>query len=65
MNDLEQTKQDYLKAKDILYHVSNADDRDISTCILRRVWDVESLEKLRELVNLWEDQGIHLTIQKN
>ena len=65
MSDLEQIKKDYLKAKIIIHQISDADDHSMEAQIRRMVWDTESLEKLRQLVDDWNDHGIHLIVTKN
>ena len=65
MNNLEEIKKEYMRYKAILTKIADGDDYSMEAILLRQVWDIESLNKMRTYVSNWEDQGIHLTIQKN
>ena len=61
---MRELQQQYLRGKEILESVANADDHSIKTQLLRLVWETESLERLREMVSSFEDAGIKLTFKR-
>lgn len=61
---IEEIKKEYFRYKEILAKVADADDYSMEAIILRQVWDVESLNKMRTYVTSWEDQGIRLLFRR-
>ena len=59
---MEENKQNYLFAKEVLEAVSDADRQD-ETAQMGRLLSVEELEKIKAFVRLCENQGIHLLIR--
>ena len=64
MNNLEEIKKEYFRYKEILSKVADGDDYSMEAVVLRQVWDIESLERMRTYVANWEDQGIKLTFKR-
>lgn len=63
-NNLQQLQKEYLRGKEILDTVSNADNKSMEAIILRNVWKPIDLIELRNMVERYKDQGIELTIRK-
>ncbi len=55
MNDI---KQNYLKIKDILERISDGDDSIGRE--MRKLLDIETIEKMKQFVNQAEDEGMRL-----
>ena len=55
-------KQNYLFAKEVLEAVSDADRQD-ETAQMGRLLSVAELEKIKGFVKLCENQGIHLLVK--
>lgn len=61
---MEEIKKEYMRYKEILSKVSDADDTSMEAQILRNCWDTKSLETMQSIVSSYEDQGILLTMRR-
>lgn len=64
MESLEETKIQYLRAKEILEIASDGDNQSRQAQVIRLVWEPNDLQNLQKLVRSWEDSGIRLTLHR-
>lgn len=63
--NIQELKRQYLREKEILQIVLNADNHTFEAVLLRSVWKPADIIKLENDIRLLEDYGIHLLLRQS
>lgn len=62
-NNLKEIQKNYLYGKELLEAISDGDRND-EIAKLGRLLSIKEVQKIQDMVRLYEDQGIRLTIRR-